>query len=139
MDQVHVIRYKVLQEGKSIRSVAREMGFSRNTIRKYLRVSEPIREESDPRVRPVVEKVAPRIEELLQEWKVRTSAKQRITGTRVHWQLVEEGDQVGITTVRSYLWERRRELRKSLFHWCGGREMRPRRTFSREQWIEVGC
>ncbi|MFQ5796935.1 MAG: IS21 family transposase [Candidatus Bipolaricaulia bacterium] len=109
MDQVHVIRYKVLQEGKSIRSVAREMGFSRNTIRKYLRVSAPVRRESGPRRRPVMEEVAPRIDQLLEEWKSQTTAKQRITGTRIHRQLVEEGHQVGITTVRTYLWEKRRE------------------------------
>jgi transposase len=108
MDQVHVIRYKVLQEGKSIRSVAREMGFSRNTIRKYLQVSEPVRRESGPRPRPVMAKVAARIEQLLDEWKRRTTPKQRITGTRIHRQLVEEGHRVGITTVRTYLWEKRR-------------------------------
>ena len=36
MDQVHVIRHKVLIEGQSIRRVAREMGLSRRTVRKYL-------------------------------------------------------------------------------------------------------
>lgn len=66
MDQVHVIRHKVLAEGVSIRRVAREMGVSRNTVRKYLQVSEPARRpESKPRARPVLERVAPRIEELL--------------------------------------------------------------------------
>ena len=45
MDQVHVIRHKVLVEGLSIRRVAREMGVSRNTVRKYLKVSEPGRRE----------------------------------------------------------------------------------------------
>jgi len=37
MDQVHVIRHKVLLEGKSVRSVAREMGVSHNTVAKYLK------------------------------------------------------------------------------------------------------
>ena len=36
MDQVHVIRHKVLDEGQSMRQVARELGLSRNTVRKYL-------------------------------------------------------------------------------------------------------
>ncbi len=36
MDQVHVIRHKVLVEGHSVRRVAREMKVSRNTIRHYL-------------------------------------------------------------------------------------------------------
>lgn len=33
MDQVHVMRHKVLVEGRSRPSVAREMGVSRNTVR----------------------------------------------------------------------------------------------------------
>jgi lambda repressor-like predicted transcriptional regulator len=36
MDQVHVIRHKVLVEGCSMRRVAREMKVSRNTVRHYL-------------------------------------------------------------------------------------------------------
>ena len=43
MEQVHVIRHKVLREGQSVRQVARELGVSRNTIGKYLREAEPIR------------------------------------------------------------------------------------------------
>jgi transposase len=109
MDQVHVIRHKVLVEGQSIRSVARQMGLSRNTVSKYLKVSEPKRIVSRPKASPVMETVAPRIEELLEEWRGRTTPKQRLTGTRIHRQLVEEGYQVGITTVRDYLRERRRE------------------------------
>lgn len=108
MDQVHVIRHKVLVERLSIRRVAREMGVSRNTVRKYLQVSEPVRREKGPRARPVLERVAPRIDELLEEWGPRTTPKQRVTGTRIHQQLVEEGYEVGITTVREYLREKRR-------------------------------
>jgi len=109
MDQVHVIRHKVLVEGQSIRRVAREMFVSRNTVRKYLKVSEPVRVETKPRARPALEKVAPRIDELLEDWGPRTTAKQRITGSRVHRQLVEEGYEVGVTTVRGYLREKRRQ------------------------------
>ena len=108
MDQVHVIRHKVLVEGLSIRAVAREMEVSRNTVRKYLRESEPVRREG-PRARPVLEAVASRIDELLETWSHRTSAKQRITGSRVHRQLLDEGYQVGATTVRAYLREKRRQ------------------------------
>ncbi|HSK85023.1 MAG TPA: IS21 family transposase, partial [Rubrobacter sp.] len=108
MDQVHVVRHKILVEGQSIRSVSRQMSISRNTIRKYLKVSEPVRVARQKKPSPVMEMIAPRVEEILSEWRGRTTAKQRITGTRVHRQLVEEGYEVGLTTVRSYLREKRR-------------------------------
>ncbi|MCP6727514.1 MAG: hypothetical protein KJI69_05900 [Patescibacteria group bacterium] len=83
--------------------MAREMEVSRNTVRKYLEISEPERRQTKSREKPVTDKVVPRIEEILEEWKLRTTPKQRVTGTRVHRQLVEEDYQVGITTVREYL------------------------------------
>ena len=122
MDEVHVVRYKALVEGQSIRRVAREMRISRNTVRKYLKVSEPVRREQGPRARAVLEKVAPRMDQLLEEWSTRTTPKQRITGTRLHQQLIEEGYKVGITTVRGYLHEKRRQEKEvyiPLIHRCG--------------------
>lgn len=107
MDRVHVIRHKVLEEGQSIRRVAQEMGLSRVTVRRYLRKSEPKREEYGPRARPVTARVGPAIEELLDSWKGRTTAKQRVTARRVHEELVTMGYVVGGTTVKSYLAERR--------------------------------
>jgi transposase len=109
MDKVYVIRHKALVEGGSIRSVARELGISRNTVAKYLRVSEPVRKEAGPRPRPVMDRVAPRIDELLKEWAHRVTPKQRVTGSRILRQLRDEHYQVGITTVRDYLRERRRQ------------------------------
>jgi len=108
MDQVHVIRHKALVEGQSIRSVAKEMGVGRNTIKKYLELSEPVRVARQKKPSPVMEMIAPRMEEILAEWRGRTTAKQRITGTRVHRQLIKEGYEVGVTTVRNYLREKRR-------------------------------
>ncbi len=108
MDKVCVIRHKVMVEGKSVRSVSRELGISRNTVAKYLGVSEPVRRETVPRPQPVLEKVAARIDEIQAEWAHRVTPKQRLTGSRIHRQLVEERYQVGITTVRDYLREKRR-------------------------------
>jgi len=42
MDQVHVVRHKVLIEGRSQRSVARELGLSRMTIGKYVDQAMPV-------------------------------------------------------------------------------------------------
>jgi transposase len=109
MDQAHVIRYKHFIEGVSVRRIARQMRLSRNTVRKYLAGDgEPKRAQRQARAAPVREAAASRIEAILQEWSGRTTEKQRITGSRVHQQLVEEGFALGITTVREYLAERRR-------------------------------
>ena len=107
MDQVYVVRHKVLIEKQSIRQVARQLGISRNTVTKYLDESAPVRKGS-PRPKPVFDTVAARIDQLCEEWQARTTAKQRITGTRLHRQLREEGYQLGKTTVFEYLRERRR-------------------------------
>lgn len=107
--QVHVIRHKVLTEGLTVRRVAREMGVSRNTVKKYLSAPEPVRRESRPRPKPILERVQPRMDELISEWEEeRTTSKQRITATRLHRELVTEGYQVGISLVCSYLREKRR-------------------------------
>jgi transposase len=122
MDQVHVIRHKVLVEGLSQRQVAEQMGMSRNTVRKYLSRSEPIREKKRSWKRPVLEKIKPRLEELLEEWTERTNKKQRITSPRVHKQLISEGYKVGESTVRIYLreWRRqRKEVYVPLVHRAG--------------------
>jgi hypothetical protein len=52
-----------------------------------------------------------------------TTEKQKITGSRVHQQLVEDGFTVGITTAREYLAERRlreEEVYLPLEWWRGG-------------------
>jgi len=109
MDQVHVLRHKVLKEGQSIRRVARELGLSRNTVAKYLGQLEPLRSSRQPRERPVWEAVQPRLEELVAEWAPRTTAQQRITAMRLHRQLKAEGYRVGRTLVGDYWRERRRQ------------------------------
>jgi hypothetical protein len=55
-----------------------------------------------------MEKVAARIDEIQSEWAHRVTPKQRLTGSRLHRQLIEDHYQVGITTVRDYLREKRR-------------------------------
>ena len=80
MNQVYALRHRVLKERQGIRRVARELGFSRNTISHLLDQSEPIRSSRRKRgERPVWEAVQLRLEELVSEWERRTTANQRIT------------------------------------------------------------
>ncbi len=109
MDQVHVVRHKHFVEGKSARWIAREMGLHRLTVRKYLEQAEPQRVEAAARPRPVLTVVGPRIEALLEEWQPRLEGKHRLTSSRLHRQLVEEGFSVGVRTVRKFLAEKRRQ------------------------------
>jgi len=110
VEEVHVLRHKVLVEGRSQRQVARELGISRNTVKRHLTLAEPVRVERAPRARPVYERVRPRLDELIEQWSERTTPKQRLTATRLHRQLREEGYEVGVTLVRDHLreWRRRR-------------------------------
>lgn len=109
MDQVHVIRHKVLVEGRSRREVATEMGVSRNTVRKYVERSEPLFFKIC-RGQPVLERVRSRLDELIEEWSGRTTKKQRLTASRLHRRLRDEGYDVGITTVQKYFREKKREV-----------------------------
>jgi hypothetical protein len=85
VDQVHVVRHKVLVEGRSIRSVAREMGISRNTVSRYLgERAEPRRVERAARAWPVWERVHERIAAILGESPRWTGGKQCLTATRPH-------------------------------------------------------
>ena len=96
MDRVYVIRHKWYQEGLSIRQIARDLEVSRNTVRTYIGdAGESGQRARLERSRPVLEDVKGRIDGLLEEWSKRTTDKQRITGTRVHRQLREEGYEVG--------------------------------------------
>jgi transposase len=110
MDQVHVVRHKVLVEGRSARQVAREMGVSRNTVKRYLSQAAPTRVETAPRRRPIWEEARARLEALLADSPRWTGGKQRLTATRLHAMLLGEGFTIGITTVKEAVaeWKRRR-------------------------------
>jgi len=112
MDQVHVVRHKVLVEGVSVRRVAREMGVSRNTIKRYLEISEPVRVEETTRTKPVRDRVGPRIDEILADSPRWTGGKQRLTATRLHQMLRAEGAEVGVTVVKEAVAEWKRQRRE---------------------------
>jgi transposase len=112
VDQVHVVRHKVLVEGRSQRQVAKELGVARETVRKYLTESIPGRKETQPRARPVWDAVRTRLEALLTESRAWTGGKQQLTATRLHELLVAEGQRVGVTLVKDAVAEWKRQRRE---------------------------
>jgi transposase len=112
MDQVHVVRHKVLVEGRSQRAVARELGLARVTVRKYLGQAAPVRRAEAARPRPVWGAVAERVQTLLRESVRWTGGKQRLTATRLHELLVTEGHAVGVTLVKHAVAEWKRQRRE---------------------------
>jgi transposase len=112
VDQVHVIRHKVLVEGRSRRQVAKELGISRLTVRKYLEETAPVRKETIVRQRPIWEAVRDRVDGLLAESGRWTGGKQRLTATRLHELLITEGHRVGVTLVKEAVAEWKRQRRE---------------------------
>ena len=113
MDQVHVVRHKVLVEGRTQRAVARELGLSRTTVGKYVDQAAPVRQaEAAPRARPVWDQVSGRVEGLLTESAQWTGGKQRLTATRLHGLVVAEGHQVGVTVIKAAMAEWKRQRRE---------------------------
>src|SRR5215210_3795798 len=113
MDLVHVVRHKVLVEGRTQRSVARELGLARVTVRKYVDQAAPTRKlETGPRPRPVWDAVADRVQILLAESVRWTGGKQRLTATRLHELLLSEGHRVGVTVVKDAVAEWKRQRRE---------------------------
>lgn len=127
MDHAYVIRHKWHHEGLSIRQIARDLGVSRNTVRKYVAdADEPHRREAGPRRQPVLAAVRGRIDELLQEWGARTTRKQRITGTLVHEQLLREATKWAARRCAPIWPSSGARGRRCTCRWCGALAMRRR-------------
>ncbi len=113
MDQVHVIRHKVLVEGRTQRSVAREMGMSRVTVRKYLDQAAPSAPGGGT-ARPagLGRRWGHGLRRCWPSSKDWTGGKQRLTATRLHELLIEEGHRVGVTLVKDAVAEWKRQRRE---------------------------
>lgn len=111
MDEVNVIRHKVLVEGVSIRAAAKQLGISRNTARRYLGDAPPLERKTAARPRRISDLVRPRLHAILGEAPRWTGGKQRLTSKRLHELLVAEGFEIGARTVRSEVaeWKRQRQ------------------------------
>src|SRR4051812_48693310 len=108
MDQVAVVRHRMLVEGASRREVARALGVSRNTVRRYLADALVGERKPSKRYRPVLERAKARMEALLAEAPRWTGGKQQLTAQQLHRMLRPEGIQVGATLVKKYVRERKR-------------------------------
>src|SRR5579863_8795547 len=112
MNEVYVVRHRVLVEGVAIRRVAREMGLSRNTVRRYVAGAEPGVRKEVLKPRPVLDAVRGRMGQLLGDSPKWTGGKQQLTAARLHQMLVDEGHDVGVTLVREFVAEWRRQRRE---------------------------
>jgi transposase len=112
MDQVIVVRHKVLVEKRSVRSVAREHGISRNTVKRYVAGAAIGVRKTPKRERPVRAKLAPKIEALLAESTTWTQGKQQLTASRLWQMLREQGHVVGRTLVKTLVAEWKRQRRE---------------------------
>ena len=106
-------------QGRSIRSIARCLGVSRNTVRGYLRGARRPGEYGlvAGRSSPVSAALAPRVREMLvSERAATTPRKQLLTAARIGRLLSAEGLVASESTVRAVVREARLEVRDPLRH-----------------------
>ena len=91
MESAAKIRRLVLRDGRSIRSVSRSTGLSRNTIKKYLNDATPPRyQRNQPPVRHKLQGFEERLRSLFEQDQNR-ARRERRTAVKLYEQLVEDG------------------------------------------------
>jgi predicted transcriptional regulator len=91
VDRIQDIRSRYFREGQSIRQIARELGMSRRTVRRYIQSDGPWRYTlRKPRSRPVADAVEPLVREIIESDQQVRNRKQRHTARRIYVRLVEE-------------------------------------------------
>ncbi|WP_203363655.1 IS21 family transposase [Bacillus sp. REN10] len=106
MANIELIRKLHVQEGRSIRQLAKDFSCSRQSIRKALKLTEePKYTRKAPVVNPVIDPVKP----LIIEW-LMNPLKQRHSAAQIHRRLVEEyGFKGGESTVRRFVRQLKQE------------------------------
>ena len=91
MDRIQEIRRKYFGEGESIRGIARELGMSRRTVRRYVQSDGPWEYTlQEPRPSPVSDEIEPVVREIIEGDVQVRNKKQRHTARRIYERLVEE-------------------------------------------------
>ena len=116
MDEKAQIRYAVLVEGKSQRQVARESGYSRNTVKRLLEDSgRPKYQLSEPRTSRVLGKYKGLLEKWVEEDSQKGKKAQR-TARRMYALLQKEHGYGGAeATIRSYVGKLRKGVRHKIY------------------------
>ena len=117
MESAAKIRRMVLRDGRSIRSVGRETGLSRNTIRKYLKDSSP--PSYHRQVDPVRHKLCDYEERLqtLFEQDLKRPRRERRTGVKLYEQLVLEGYTGSYSPVQRFVRDLKRTGLRGVVAW----------------------
>ncbi len=91
MESAAKIRRLILRDGRSIRSVSRDTGLSRNTVKKYLNDATPPRyQRSQAPVRHKLQGFEERLRSLFEQDQKR-ARRERRTAVKLYEQLVEDG------------------------------------------------
>ena len=108
VDEKEKIRRAYYVEKKSVRQIARELKYSRQTVRKAIQSAEPEKYRlKQPRQAPVLGPYHPRIKELMAESET-MPPKQRYTSHRIYELIEAEGYSGSESTVRHYVAQVRR-------------------------------
>ena len=112
VEAIEVIRRAYFIEGMSIRQISRRCGRCRRTVRKAIQHAGPTRYRlGEPRPAPVLAVFKDRIEQLVRESEEQPR-KQRYTARRIYQLIREEGFSGSESTVRRYVGQRRKAMRR---------------------------